>query len=82
MTNVEAIKTLSDMLPEYELRAKYNGEADYLIYCAIEMGIKALEREQKVRQNLNCVQKDWILHSGDGTAFEKTIVEIFEEKGK
>lgn len=52
MTEVQKlakIKVLKDLYKEYVLLAKYNGGIDYDRYCALEMAIKALEQEQKIK---------------------------------
>lgn len=52
MTEVQKlakIMVLKDLYKEYELLAKYNGGIDYDRYCALEMAIKALEQEQKIK---------------------------------
>lgn len=45
MTREEAKKQLESILPEYEMRAKYNGKEDYWTWCALEYAIKELGNE-------------------------------------
>lgn len=52
MTEVQKlakVKVLKDMCKEYELLAKYNGGVDYDRWKALEMLIKALSQEPKIK---------------------------------